>query len=343
MKKILLIALVGISIAALGVGLFYYNELAVKAAVPKDLKDPVIAIPTNASYEEVVQLLREKDMLSNEQLFHQMATRMNYRRDPMRSGRFRLEPGWSLIELIRHLRGGKQEPVDVVLHNERMVENVAAKVARFIEPDSATLLHTFKDPAFLQKMGYTEETVMSLFIPNTYEVFWNTSPQEFVERMQKEHERFWNNGRLEKAKAMDMSPAEVYTLASIVEKETLQDSEKKRMAGVYLNRLKTGMRLQADPTSVFARRDFDTKRVTDYHTKFDSPYNTYLYKGLPPGPIAMPTISSIDAVLSAENHDYVYFCAVGDGTGFHNFAETLEGHNRNAARYRENLRKRGLR
>lgn len=343
MKKTILIAVVAISVVALGIGLFYYNELAVKAAVPKDLEDPVVHIPTNSSYEEAIQLLRERDMLGNEPLFHRLAERMSYKRDPMRAGRFELKPGWSMIELIRHLRGGKQAPVDVVLTNERLVENVAAKVARFIEPDSVTLFNTFTDPALLKKMGFTEENLMSLFIPNTYELFWNTTPVEFLERMQKEHERFWNNGRLEKAKALEMSPAEVYTLASIVEKETLQDSEKRRMAGVYLNRLRTGMRLQADPTSVFARRDFETKRVTDYHTKFDSPYNTYMYKGLPPGPIAMSSISSIDAVLNGESHDYVYFCAKGDGSGFHNFAKTLDAHNRNAAIYRENLRQRGLR
>lgn len=343
MKKTILIAVVAIAVVALGIGLFYYNELAIKAAVPKDLEDPMVYIPTNSSYEEVIQILKGKNMLGNEQLFHRLAERMHYKRDPMRSGRFEVKPGWSMIELIRHLRGGKQAPVDVVLTNERLLEDVAAKVARFIEPDSVTMLNTFTDPALLQKMGFTEETLMSLFIPNTYEFFWNTTPEEFMERMQKEHERFWNNGRMEKAKALDMSPAEVYTLASIVEKETLQDSEKRRMAGVYLNRLKQGMLLQADPTSVFARRDFETKRVTDYHTKFDSPYNTYLYKGLPPGPIAMASISSIDAVLNGEGHDYVYFCAKGDGSGFHNFAKTLEAHNRNAAIYRENLRQRGLR
>lgn len=343
MKKTILIALVAIAVTALGVGLFYYNELALKAAVPKGLEDPILTIPTNSSYEEVVQLLRDKNMLGNEELFHWLAARMNYRKDPMRAGRFDLQPGWSLIQLIRHLRGGKQQPVDVVLTNERLPENVAAKVARFIEPDSVAMLSAFKDPELLRAMGYTEETLMSLFIPNTYELFWNTSPKEFLDRMQKEHERFWSNGRLDKAKAMEMTPEEVYTLASIVEKETLQDSEKRRMAGVYLNRLKTGMRLQADPTSVFARRDFDTKRVTDYHTKFDSPYNTYMYAGLPPGPIAMATISSIDAVLNSEDHDYVYFCAKGDGSGFHNFAKTLEAHNQNAAIYRENLRNRGLR
>lgn len=343
MKKTILISIIAIAVIALGIGLFYFYELAIKAAVPKELEDPFVVIPSNASYEEVTDMLRDRNMLGNEALFHQLAKRMEYKRDPMRNGRFEVKPAWSMIELIRHLRSGKQAPVYVVLTTERMPENVAAKVARFIEPDSISLYNTFTDPKVLEKLGYSEETLMSLFIPNTYEFFWNTSPEAFLERMQKEHDRFWGKGRMEKAEALGLTPIEVYTLASIVEKETLQDAEKKRMAGVYLNRLRTNMRLQADPTSVFARRDFNTKRVTEYHTKFDSPYNTYMYKGLPPGPIAMATISSIDAVLSSEDHDYVYFCAKGDGSGFHNFAKTFAAHKQNAAIYRENLRKRGLR
>lgn len=162
--------------------------------------------------------------------------------------------------------------------------------------------------------------------------------------MIKEHDKFWaKNNRKEKADAMERSPEEVYALASIVEKETNNISERPRMAGVYLNRLRIGMPLQADPTSVFATKDFTTKRVTDYHTTFDSPYNTYMYRGLPPGPIAMSSIASIDAVLNSEDHKYLYFCAVGDGSGSHNFAKTLTQHNQNAAIYRSNLKKRGRR
>ena len=225
-----------------------------------------------------------------------------------------------------------------------MIENVAAKAARFIEPDSVDLLIAFRNPINLEKYGFTEETLMSLFIPNTYEFFWNTSPEAFLERMKKEHDKFWEqNNRLKKAEKLGLKPAEVYTVASIVEKETLQNSEKKRMAGVYLNRLEINMKLQADPTSVFATKDFTTKQVTDYHTNFDSPYNTYRYAGLPPGPIAMASIASIDAVLNREDHKYYYFCAKGDGSGLHNFAKNLNGHNQNVRIYKSNLRKRGLR
>lgn len=326
------------------VGIFVYYKFVGAPAVPHDLKDYYVEIPTNSSYEEVLGILEEKGVLKDKKAFTLLAEKMNYKRGPMRAGRYELQPGWSLIQLIRHLRSGRQAPVDVVLTSERLPENVAAKAARFLEPDSTDILALFQDEDYLASIGYTSETLMSLFIPNTYEFYWNTSPKGFVERMIKEHDTFWEReNRAEKAEALGMVPREVYTLASIVEKETLVEKEKPRMAGVYLNRLKTGMRLQADPTAVFARRDFDTPRVTHYHTKFDSPYNTYLYAGLPPGPICMPSISSIDAVLNAEEHDYIFFCAKGDGSGLHSFAKTLPGHNDNVAEYKRNLARRGLR
>lgn len=339
--------IVGILFMLGAVGIFYlYQRFIVNASVPSHLSEDkmVVYVPTGSTFEEVVDSLTLKGIIKDEALFRQLSERMNYQRDKMRAGRFEIEGGMRMHELIRHLRGGQQAPVNLVLTNERLLENVAAKVARFIEPDSSEMLRFFLTDPFIAESGYTEETLMSLFIPNTYEFFWNTSPKGFTERMIKEHDRFWSaNNRRQKALEKGLSESEVYTLASIVEKETLRADEKERMAGVYLNRLKTGMLLQADPTSVFATRDFDTKRVTDYHTNFDSPYNTYKYKGLPPGPIAMASISSIDAVLNAEKHDYTYFCARGDGSGYHNFARTLAQHNRNAAIYRENLRKRGLR
>lgn len=321
-----------------------YHRYLTGARIPSDLKEYVVQIPTGSSFQEVATLLKEKGILKEPKLFEVLAERMNYIKSPMRAGQYEVKPGWNTVQLVRHLRGGKQAPVKVVLTTERMTENVAAKVARFIEADSLEIWQLFQNKDYLQEIGYTAETLMSLFIPNTYEVYWNTSPKSFMDRMIKEHERFWKQkGRLAKAKAIGLEPWEVYTLASIVEKETYKTQEKPKMAGVYLNRLEQDILLQADPTSVFARRDFNTRRVTKYHTKFDSPYNTYKYKGLPPGPIAMSSISSIDAVLDAEDHDYLFFCAKGDGSGLHNFAKTLSAHNQNAATYRANLRKRGLR
>lgn len=312
--------------------------------VPGQLDDPYVEIPTGSTFEEVLALLSDRGLIVDTTSFRTVAERLQYARPNMRAGRFQIQPGWNNLKLVRHLRGGPQATVPLVLTTERLPEEVARKVSRFIEPDSADFMALFTDEAYLQQIGYRQETLLSLFIPNTYDFYWNTSVQDFMERMQQEHERFWGkDNRRDKAAARKLSLAEVYTLASIVEKETNANIEKRRIAGVYLNRLAIGMPLQADPTCVFATRDFDTPRVTDYHLKFDSPYNTYLYRGLPPGPIAMASIASIDAVLNAEAHDYLYFCAVGDGSGLHLFAKSLAGHNQNAERYRANLRQRGLR
>lgn len=344
MQRTLLRALL-ISVLLLGgaAALLYLRYVA-QSAVPRGLNDYHVLIPTGATFDQVVDSLSAKGILRDERAFRLIAEKMEYKRDPMRAGRYKVEPGMNIVKMVRHLRSGEQAPVNVVLTNERLPENAAAKVARFIEPDSAELLALFSDPSFLDEIGYTPETFMTIFIPNTYQLYWNTTPRKFVERMIKERDAFWaKEGRKDKARQMGMTPEEVYTLASIVDRETLAKSEKPTIAGVYLNRLRIDMPLQADPTSVFATRDFETKRVTEYHTKFDSPYNTYMYKGLPPGPICMASISGIDAVLNAQKHNYIYFCATGEESGLHAFAETYNQHLVNAARYRQKLKERGLR
>jgi UPF0755 protein len=336
--RILWIILITVVLAALILGSGYYRVF-VKPVVPGGLESYFVEIPTGASPEEVEAMLLERGIIRDAGDFRMAAERIDYYRDPMRAGRFEVKSGWGNLALARHLRSGPQAPVKVVLTNERLLENVAEKVARFIEPDSAALLRAFLDEQLIGALGYSRETLMALFIPNTYEFFWNTPPEKFLERMVAEHERFWSReSRKEKAAALGMTPIQIYTLASIIEKETNQNIEKRRISGVYHNRLRIGMRLQADPTCVFATRDFEATRVLNYHKEFDSPYNTYVYAGLPPGPIAMSSIASIDAALNPEQHDYMYFCAVGDGSGLHQFAETLDGHNQNVAKYRKNLR-----
>jgi UPF0755 protein len=344
LKRILFILIFSLLLAGMIIGYSVYKDY-LGPNVPRGLADYHVEIPTGSTFEQVQAILHRKGLLVDTSSFRSVSERLKYIRQPMRAGRFRIEPGRNNLTLVRHLRGGKQAPVDLILTtNERLPENVAAKAARFIEPDSLQLLTFFTDTAYLSSIGYTLETLPSLFIPNTYEFFWNTSPSGFMERMIKEHDRFWEkNDRLKKAEQLGLSPEEVYTLASIVEKETNRNEEKRRMAGVYLNRLEIGMRLQADPTAVFATRDFETKRVLNYHLEFDSPYNTYIYAGLPPGPIAMASIASIDAVLNPEEHDYFYFVAKGDGSGLHMFAKNLRGHNQNIRIYQRNLRERGLR
>jgi UPF0755 protein len=321
--------ILGIAAILLLIGGFYgYQKYQnyFEPNVPSSLSNEFVEIPTGSSYQEVVQVLQKGGFLIDTASFTETAKLMKYPRPQMRAGRYKIEPNWNNKELVRHLRNGKQVSIKLVLTNDRMTENVAAKAARFIEADSLAIVSLFQNKSYLKEIGYTPETLMSLFIPNTYDFFWNTSAKNFMARMIKEHDKFWQkNDRLAKAKAIGMTPEEVYTMASIVEKETNHNPEKERMAGVYVNRIKRGILLQADPTSVFARSDFSTKRVTDYHTKFDSPYNTYLYTGLPPGPIAMSSIASIDAVLNREKHDYIFFCAKGNGTGQHNFAKTNRG------------------
>lgn len=227
--------------------------------------------------------------------------------------------------------------VEVILNNERLLDEVAENLAQYLEPSKAAFWAAFSDTTLLRKLGYDGDDLMTLFIPNTYELYWNGSAKDFLLKMRRENDRFWKkNFRDSKVRKLRLSKKEIYILASIIEKETRQNDEKPRMAGVYYNRLKSNMLLQADPTAVFARRDFNTRRVTHYHTKYDSPYNTYKYKGLPPGPICMPSIASIDAVLNLEAHDYLFFCARGDGSGYHNFARTLEAHNANAKIYKQN-------
>lgn len=332
--------MIGLVIAGYG-----YYELMGKPVVPSDLPaNTYLEIPNDATYEQALDSLTAKGVVINRTIFDPLAERMNFKKEKMRAGRFPLKPGMNTVELIRHLRIARQMTTNVVLTTEREPMNVAAKAARFLAPDSLDFVTLFQNEAYLDSLGYTKETFQSLFIPNTYELYWNSSPRDFVARMVKEHKKFWDtNSRREKASKMGMTPKEVYTLASIVEKESLQSSERPRIAGVYLNRLKKGMLLQADPTVVFGIREFGLGRVLNKHLEVDTPYNTYMHTGLPIGPIAMSSPGSIDAVLNPETHEYIYFCARGDGSGFHNFAKTIAGHGRNIAIYVANLKARGIR
>lgn len=327
-----------------GSALFLLYQLIYSPVLPGFSQSKMIKIPSGTDFNSLLMILEKDEILSNTQFFSILSKKMNFKDGKVKPGLYKIKKGTNLIQLIRKLRAGDQEPVNVVLTTERMPENVAGKVATFIESDSLSLIEFFNNNELIGSEGFTKDNLQSLFIPNTYQMFWNTTPNAFLSRMKAEYDKFWkSNRRIEKAALLSLSPQEVYTLASIVEKETLQKSEKARIAGVYLNRLRIGMPLQADPTAVFARKDFLARRVTDFHTKYDSPFNTYKYTGLPPGPISMSSISSIDAVLNPEKHNYLYFCAVGDESGLHSFAESLSEHNKNAQIYRENLVRRGLR
>lgn len=332
-------------VIALGAGAFFAWE-PIKGfllpAVPQSIADPYVCIPTGSSFDQVVSLLKKGGFIRDEVNFRWLAEQMNYRKTPMRAGRFQVQPGWTNRQLIQQLRSGEQAPVDVVINMARLPEDVAGIASRFIEADSMELLTVFRDNNVLRQYNLTDATLISAFIPNTYEMYWNTDAKGFLARMVKERDAFWaKNNRESKAQQLGLTENEVYTLASIVERETNYNPEKTTIAGVYLNRLRINMKLQADPTCVFATRDFSTHRVTEYHTNFDSPYNTYVYKGLPPGPISMASIPSIDAVLNAEKHNYLYFCAKPDDSGNHVFAETFAAHKVNADRFQAYLRQKG--
>ncbi len=300
-----------------------------------------INIKSGDTWDDVKKMLYQNGSIVHRESFEALADFMKYPK-LIKPGHFVITEKMSNRTLLTKLRAGKQDPVKLVFNNIRTKQELAGHIAEQIEADSVSILTKLEDNNFLKTLGFTNQDVLSMFIPNTYEVYWNITVEKFMERMQKEHKSFWNEKRMGKLQAINLTQLEAYTLASIVEKETNQNAEKQDVAGVYLNRLRKGWLLQADPTLVYAWGDFGIKRVLNIHKTIDSPYNTYKYFGLPPGPICLPSISSIDAVLNYNQHDYMYFCAREDFTGFHNFAVTLNEHLLNAEKYQNALNQRGI-
>lgn len=261
----------------------------------------------------------------------------------IKTGKYALLPEDNALTIARRLAGGHQTPVKLVIPSVRTLDKLAQVISEQLMMDSLTLIRDLTDSVYCGNLGYTPQTVCCLFIPNTYQVYWNVSPESFFKRMRKEHDRFWNSERLEKATAIGLTAEEVATIASIVEEETANDAEKPVVAGLYINRLQKGMLLQADPTVKFALQDFSLRRILKAHLETDSPYNTYKYEGLPPGPIRIPTIKGIDSVLNYTRHDYLYMCAKEDFSGTHNFASSMSQHLRNARRYQQALNQKGIR
>ena len=294
-----------------------------------DGKDVSLYIPTGADYQYVKNELVSLDVLQSKNAFDWLAKKSHYNEN-VHPGRYVLIDGMTNQQLINMLRMGYQTPVKVVFNNMRTIEQLAGRISEQIEADSISIVDAI----------YANDNVdATTFIPNTYEFYWNTDADDFVEKMIVEYNRFWNESRLQKAEEKKLSPRQVSILASIVDKETTKTSEMPRIAGVYMNRLNKHWPLQADPTLVFALGDYNIRRVLDVHKNIDSPYNTYKYAGLPPGPICIPSIAAIDAVLNAEKHNYFYFCAKDDLSGYHVFAKTITEHNKNAEKYRRSLNK----
>ena len=298
-------------------------------------------ISTEANFEDVCGILNKQNILKDSVSFCWVAAKKNYPRH-VYPGRYRIRSGMSNDRLVELLRSGSQEPVHLVFNNIRTPAKLAGVLAGQIEADSLDILNVFSNTGLIEKNQLTTETAIGIFIPNTYEMYWNTSAEELFERMMREYRIFWNEKRLSLARRIGLKPMEVIILASIVDEECLMQEEEARIAGVYLNRLNRRIRLQADPTVKYAAGDMNMTRVLKKHLLIESPYNTYRHGGLPPGPIVIPSISAIDAVLGYERHNYLYFCAREDFSGYHNFASTLAQHNENARSYQNALNRRKI-
>ena len=316
----------------LGIVAYFFGGKAIFDPNIKGQQDKEIFIPSNATIDDVKNILKENDVLINLASFEVVAGYMSYSKN-IKPGKYKLISGMNNKDIITKLRSGDQDSQDVVINNIRLISDLAGKAARYFETDSLKFLEYLSKPETAAEYGFNHENFLSLFIPNTYEMFWTTKPEKFVNRMKKESDKFWTQERKNALAKNNISQTEAYIIASIVEKESNYDPERPTIAGVYLNRLKAGEKLQADPTVVYATGDFSIQRVLYSHLKTDSPYNTYMYAGLPPGPICMPSLASLEAVIHAEAHKYMFFCAKADNSGIHAFAETYDEHQKNAAAF----------
>ena len=328
-------------------GLLIYGGIVANQIFSKNTKfsenELFLYVPTGDSYEDVKEIIAP--FVENMNRFEMVASNRSYPEN-IKPGRFLFTKGMNSYQLVKALRSNI--PVNLAFNNQERLENLAGRVGSQIEADSLSLMTSFKDSIFLKENGFTDENVLAMFIPNTYEIYWNTSAVKFRDKMIKEYRNFWNKERTEKAARQGLSPIEATILASIVHKESVKKDERPRIAGVYLNRMRQGMPLQADPTVIYAIKkksnDFDQviKRVFYNDLTMTSPYNTYVNSGLPPGPIAMPDITALEAVLNPEKNNFIYFCASVEHFGYHEFAATLAEHSVNAKKYSDWINGQGV-
>ncbi len=334
-KKIFKTVLLIVLLSAAIIGFIIYNQVF-SGNTKFSEKEVFVNIPTNSKYEDVKKII--DPYIDNMDKFEFIAKKRSYNNN-IKSGRFLLKSGMSSFALVTSLR--QNITVKLAFNNQERIEDLAGRVGSQIEADSLSVLNSFKEPAFLAKNGLTEDDVLAICLPNTYEMYWNTSAEKFRDKMLKEYQNFWTSERIAKAKAQNLTPIQATILASIVHKESVKKDERPTIASVYLNRMKIEMLLQADPTAIYAAKkaqnDFTIviKRVLDKHTALASPWNTYYVNGLPPGPIAMPDVTALEAVLNPKTTDYLYFCASVEKFGYHEFATTLAEHNVNGDKYHE--------
>jgi len=335
-RKILVIVLIVFMVMFVSFS-FYAYQIVYTPNLLIDQQDRDFYIYHGATFEDVRDALYP-DFVNEPISFSFMAKIMKYQEN-VKPGKYTIKENSTNYEAIKMLRAGEQTPVKITFSNVRLLEELSEKICVNIELMPSQLDSLLFDPATPEKFGFDNENFKSMFIPNTHEVYWTISAEKLLEKFKKEYDVFWNETRLEKAKALDLSPEEVSVLASIVQAETRHNDESPIIAGLYINRLKKGMLLQADPTLIYAIGDFEIQRVLNAHKTIDSPYNTYKFPGLPPGPINFPSIISIDAVLNFEHHDYLYMCAKEDFSGYHNFTASLNEHINNAKKFQNALNK----
>jgi UPF0755 protein len=306
------------------------------------LKDnSYIFVRTGGSVESLYKELESGGYLKDIESFKRAADKMDLA-TTLKPGRYKLTGGMNNRTLINKIKAGNQDAVNLKFQNLRRKEDFAGYLAKQLEPDSASFIKLLDSTELVESLGFNKENIYTMFIPNTYEMYWNTPAMEFIKKMNAEYTKFWTEERKKKAEALNLTPIQVSILASIVDGEAIFDKEMPTIAGLYLNRLSKGIKLQADPTVIFANNDFTVKRVTYDLLQIESKYNTYKYAGLPPGPIMMPSIKAIDAVLNKEDNNYLYMCAKEDFSGYHNFAETKAQHEINADKYRQALNDRKI-
>jgi UPF0755 protein len=332
-----------IVIAVFGVfGYSYYQKIYENNVNSEIKKGFYLYIPTEANFENVLDSLEQNNVLSDISSFKWVAERKKYP-EKVKPGRYFIKQGSSNNSIINMLRSGNQKAVNLTFNSIRTKYELAGKISLQLEMDSLSLIDLLNNKTFLEKYDFDPESVISMFIPNTYQIYWNTSPEKFFEKMNNEYKKFWNKERIAKLKKLKMTKLQVSTLASIVQAEqSVHRDEQPTVAGVYMNRIRIGMNLESCPTLVFALGDFSRQRILNKDKEIESPYNTYKNAGLPPGPINLPEISAIDAVLNYVKHDYLFLCAKEDFSGYHYFSSNFTDHNRHALLYQAKLDKKGI-
>jgi UPF0755 protein len=329
------------TIVFISVVFYVYQLFFVSNFLVQKTESQFLYIPKGAGFSQVKDSLEANHIVHDFLAFAFVSKLLGYQ-EKVKPGAYEIQPNEANWSVIKRLRSGRQSPLRLTFQTVRTKKQLAQRLDNKLEFKGEDLLALLENPEIQKKYQLNDENIISLFVPDTYEVYWTISPEGLLEKMEKAYKKLWNEERLSKAKKLNLNPEQVMTLASIVQSETNKTDEMPRVAGVYLNRLATDMPLQADPTVVFAVGDFEIKRVREGHKQVESPYNTYKYNGLPPGPIAIPSRQAIDAVLNREQHDYLFFCAREDFSGYHNFTKDFSEHLKNARTYQAALNKAGI-